>query len=156
MGNDCGCYVASKTSAGIECSLSQRARGRDVMTRIYWQKNTNSIHYGGARMNMSKALGYIPSQDSLFTGQASLGFCFDESAKDTSVNALIKQMPNHIYHDDEGITFGEMFATTCNESPASADIYCKALGMLMELNEVEVISSDGGNVGWRTGFMILI
>lgn len=123
--------------------FSQRARARDVMTRIHWQKNTSFIHYGGAGMNMFKALGYIPSQDSSFTGQASLGFCFDESAKAASVNALMEQMPDHVYHDDEGITFGEMFATTCNDSPASADIYRDAVGKLMELNEVEVISSDG-------------
>lgn len=124
--------------------FSQRARARDVMTRIHWEKNTNFIHYGGPGIDMFRALGYVPSQDSRYTGQQSLGFCFDESAMDASVKALMEQMPDKVYHDDEGITFGELFATTCNESPASAGLYRAALGGLMELHEVEVISADGG------------
>lgn len=124
--------------------FSQRARARDVMTRIHWQNNTNFIHYGGPGMDMFKVLGYVPSQDANYTGQQPLGFCFDESAMDASVKALMGQMPDKVYHDDEGITFGELFATTCNESPASAGLYRTAIGELMELHEVEVISADGG------------
>ncbi|AKH37281.1 MULTISPECIES: three-Cys-motif partner protein TcmP [Nitrosomonas] len=122
--------------------FSQRARARDVMTRIHWAKNTDFIHYGGAGMKMFTALGYIPKNDESYTGQ--MGFCFDEDARNKSVSTLMEQIPHLIYPDPDGMSFGEMFATTCNMSPASADIYRNAVGKLIELKELEVIGQDGG------------
>lgn len=123
--------------------FSQRARARDVMTRIHWEKNTSFIHYGGPGVDMFKALGYVPNSDASFTKQESLGFCFDDDALTSSVNVLMDQLPRLVYHDDEGITFSELYATTCNTSPASADVYRKALGELMAIKEVVVVSKDG-------------
>ncbi len=114
------------------------------MTRIHWEKNTNFIHYGGAGMDMFHALGYVPRNDASFTGQVPLGFCFDDDAKDASIKALMEQIPHHVYSDSDGISFGEMFATTCNFAPASADVYREAIGKLMECREVEVVSQKGG------------
>lgn len=124
--------------------FSQKARARDVMTRIHWEKNTNFIHYGGAGIDMFHALGYVPKHDEDFTGQASLGFCFDEQAHNVSVSALMEQIPRLIYPDPDGMTFGELFATTCNTSPASADIYRTAIGQLMKIGDLEAIDRDGG------------
>lgn len=121
--------------------FSQKARARDVMTRIHWEKNTNFIHYGGAGMDMFTALGYVPKHDEDFTGQK--GFCFDEDAKQLSIEALASQIPHLVYPDPDGVTFGEMFATTCNLSPASADVYRDALGFLMDRHEVEIVGADG-------------
>lgn len=124
--------------------FSQKARARDVMTKIHWEKNTNFIHYGGAGMEMFHALGYVPKQDESFTGQSSLGFCFDESAHTASVTALMEQIPRLIYPDPDGMTFGELFATTCNMSPASANIYRAAIGQLMAIGDLEAVTHDGG------------
>ena len=124
--------------------FSQKARARDVMTRIHWLKNTNFIHYGGAGLEMFSALGYIPRNDADFTGQGSL-FCFDDDAKQKSVSTLMEQIPHLIYPDPDGMTFGEMFATTCNMSPASADVYRHSLGHLIELGEIEVVGQDGSH-----------
>lgn len=123
--------------------FSQKARARDVMTRIHWSINTNFIHYGGAGMNMFSALGYVPRNDAEFTGQK--GFCFDSDARSHSIETLTNQIPHLIYPDPEGMTFGELFATTCNLSPASADIYREAIGKLIDLHELEVLSQDGSN-----------
>jgi three-Cys-motif partner protein len=123
--------------------FSQKARARDVMTRIHWEKNTSFIHYGGAGMNMFQALGYVPKHDESFTGQQSLGFCFDEGAHSASVSALMEQIPRLIYPDPDGMTFGELFATTCNMSPASANVYREAIGQAMSMGDLEAISHDG-------------
>jgi three-Cys-motif partner protein len=123
--------------------LSQRARARDVMARIHWEKNNYFIHYGGAGIEMFDMLGYLPERDDSFTGQTSLGFCFDEPAKDFSIAALAEQLPRLVYPDPDGMTFGELFSSTCNTTPASADIYRDALGRLIEYGEIEVVSQDG-------------
>lgn len=123
--------------------LSQRPRARDVMTRIHWEKNNYFIHYGGAGLNMFNMLGYIPERDGSYTGQMELGFCFDDAAKKASISSLTEQIPHLIYPDAEGMTFGELFATTCNTSPASSIIYKEAIGDLLHMKELEVVSQDG-------------
>lgn len=123
--------------------FSQKARARDVMTRIHWEKNTSFIHYGGAGMQMFQALGYVPKHDESFTGQSTLGFCFDDQAHGASVAALMEQIPRLIYPDPDGMTFGELFATTCNMSPASANIYRSAIGELMKIGDLEAVDRDG-------------
>lgn len=122
--------------------LSQKPRARDVMTRIHWEKNNYFIHYGGAGLDMFHMLGYVPEKDQNYTGQMEM-FCFDDSAKHTSVAKLKEQIPHLIYPDPDGIAFGELFALTCNSTPASAEIYREAVGSLVQLKELEVISPDG-------------
>lgn len=122
--------------------LSQRPRARDVMTRIHWEKNNYFIHYGGAGLNMFQMLGYVPEMDSDYTGQMELGYCFDNSAKNKSIKALAEHIPHLIYPDPKGMSFGELFALTCNSSPASAAIYREALEELIRQNEIEIFSQD--------------
>lgn len=43
--------------------FSQKARARDVMTRIHWENNNHFIHYGGAGLEMFEVLGYVPEKD---------------------------------------------------------------------------------------------
>jgi three-Cys-motif partner protein len=126
--------------------LSQRPRARDVMTRIHWEKNNHFIHYGGAGLDMFQALGYLPEKDGSYTGQTTLdemGFCFDEPAKEVSIDTLTEQIPRLIYPDPEGMTFAELFTATCNSSPASSRIYRQALERLLQLKDIEVISHNG-------------
>ena len=123
--------------------LSQHHRARDVMTEVHWNNNNYFIHYGGSGLDMFQMVGYDPNYDSTLSGQFELGFEFDDVARGASITSLREQIPHMIYSHDEGMSFGELFATTCNKSPATADIYRSAIDELIEYKVIEVISDDG-------------
>lgn len=124
--------------------MSQHHRARDVMTEVHWSNQNHFIHYGGAGLNMFNMVGYDPDQDAVFTGQTELGFEFDDFAREASIGSLMKQIPRLIYADDSGLSFGELFAKTCNGTPASSSIYKEALGRLVDQKELNVVGVDGG------------
>ena len=123
--------------------LSQHPRARDVMTRVHWASNNNFIHYGGAGIDMFQALGYSAELDDSLTGQGNLGFCFDNLAANASIKTLMEQLPQIIYANQEGISFGELFAATCNTSPADSAKYKEALARLVQQKDIDIISPDG-------------
>lgn len=123
--------------------LSQHHRARDVMTEVHWDNNNSFIHYGGPGLNMFHIVGYDPDHDSARKGQLELGFEFDDVARKASIASLMEQIPRMIYADDEGESFGVLFATTCNESPASAQIYRAAIEQLVKYKVIEVVSPEG-------------
>ncbi|MCP5196999.1 MAG: three-Cys-motif partner protein TcmP [Gammaproteobacteria bacterium] len=123
--------------------LSQHHRARDVMTEVHWEHNNSFIHYGGAGLKMFQITGYDPVHDMEYHGQSALGFEFDDVARRLSIKTLIEQMPPLIYAKDEGVLFNELFAKTCNGSPASAEIYRESAGALLQEKVVEIISKDG-------------
>ncbi len=114
------------------------------MTEVHWANNNYFIHYGGAGLDMFQMIGYDPQIDTTFMGQSSLGFEFDDIARKASVATLNEQIPRRVYAHDEGVSFGELFVATCNESPASAQIYRSSVGELIAQGIVEVVSVDGG------------
>ena len=122
--------------------LSKHPKARDVMTQIHWQNNNNFIHYGGAGLNMFM-LGYESKYDNSYTNQTEFGFCFDDTAHEKSVNALIAEIPHLVYARDNGISFGELFSMTCNNSPASAEIYKQSIESLIQHKQIEVFSKEG-------------
>ena len=123
--------------------LSQHHRARDVMTALHWKHQNHFIHYAGAGLDMFHGVGYNPDHDAAFKRQFELGFEFDDVARASSVAALMDQIPRRIYAHDAGMTFGELFATTCNESPASAAIYRDAIERLRQEKALEIVSADG-------------
>jgi three-Cys-motif partner protein len=123
--------------------LSQHHKARDVMTEVHWDNNNYFIHYGGAGLDMFQMVGYDPDHDADHKGQNMLGFEFDDVARKASISALNEQIPKRVYANDEGVSFGILFATTCNDSPASAAIYRESVGFLIEEKVIEVISEDG-------------
>ncbi len=123
--------------------LSQHHRARDVMTQVHWQNQNYFIHYGGAGLNMFNVLGYDPEHDSSHHQQGVLGFEFDNLAKDNSISALMDQVPKVIYAHEEGLNYSVLFATTCNESPASSEIYQEALIQLANHKVIEIVGVDG-------------
>jgi len=123
--------------------LSQHPRARDVMTTVHWNKNNHFIHYGGAGLDMFRALGYNTRDDRSFTGQTELGFCFDEAASAASVSALVNQVSPLVHARPEGISFGELFANHCNSSPADSAKYRLALEQLVSHKEIVVTSPTG-------------
>ena len=100
----------------------------------------------------ARMVGYDPDHDAIFKGQSDLGFEFDDIARKASVSSLMEQIPRLIYADDVGMSFGELFAKTCNCSPASAAIYRDTAGHLLDHKIVEVIDSDGAKR--RSGLQI--
>lgn len=122
--------------------LSQHPRARDVMTQVHWAKNNRFIHYGGAGLDMFHALGYDPRWDEKSTGQGAIAFEFDDTANDASVNLLTEQLVRLI-HERECIRFGELYASTCNTTPADSARYRKALEQLIGHREVAITSRDG-------------
>jgi three-Cys-motif partner protein len=123
--------------------LSQHHKARDVMTEVHWKHNNQFIHYGGAGLDMFQMVGYDPDHDIKYLGQSSLGFEFDDIARKASVFSLSEQIPQRIYSNNEGVSFGVLFATTCNGSPASAEIYRESIQQLIEEKVVDVISVEG-------------
>ena len=124
--------------------LSQHPRARDVMARVHWSKNNHFIHYGGAGIDMFRVLGYSAKLDRSFTGQDDLGgFYFDDVAETSSVEMLMTQLPQLIYAHDDGLSFGELFATTCNLSPADSSHYKEALERLVQHKEIAIVGPDG-------------
>ncbi|WP_262223832.1 hypothetical protein [Stenotrophomonas maltophilia] len=116
--------------------MSQHHRARDVMTQVHWKNNNYFIHYGGAGIDMFGAgmVGYDPTFDASRSGQGALAFEFDDVARNSSVNALLEQIPRYVYAHTDGVSFGELFTKTCNSSPASADIYRAAMTRWATLN----------------------
>lgn len=123
--------------------LSQHPKARDVMTTVHWNKNNHFIHYGDAGLDMFRTLGYSTRADSRFTGQNEFGFCFDRTAGEASIDALVHQLTPLIHAEPDGISFGELFAAHCNSSPADAHKYRVALERLIEHKEVTATSKDG-------------
>lgn len=124
--------------------MSQHHRARDVMTEVHWANNNYFIHYGGAGLDMFQMVGYDPAHDAKYLQQSALGFEFDDVARRASIAALNEHIPRRVYADDTGISFGELFATTCNSSPASAQIYRDSVGQLIAERVIEVVPADGG------------
>jgi three-Cys-motif partner protein len=124
--------------------FSQNPRARDVMTQIHWQHNNHFIHYGGPGLDMFRVIGYVSKNDDRLIGHQPLLFKFDEDAKKASTDQLVAQIAPIIYANDDGMTFAELFATTCNLSPASADLYRAAIDILRGHRELEVISAGTG------------
>lgn len=132
--------------------MSQHYRACDVMTEVHWDNQNYFIHYGGSGLNMFNMVGYDPSHDANFKGQSDFGFEFDDVARKASVSSLMEQIPRLIYADDVGMSFGELFAKTCNCSPASTAIYRDTTGHLLDHKIVEVIGADGAKR--RSGLQI--
>ena len=125
--------------------MSQHHRARDVMTEVHWANNNYFVHYGGAGLDMFQMVGYDPAHDAQYLQQSTLGFQFDDLAKRASIAALNEHIPRRVYADDTGISFGELFATTCNSSPASARIYRESIGQLIAECIIEAVPADGGS-----------
>lgn len=125
--------------------MSQHHKARDVMTEVHWLNHNSFIHHGGAGLDMFgfRAVGYDPDYDSRFKGQTGLGFEFDQVAREASVTELKEQLPRLIHANDDGTNFEALFATTCNTTPATAEIYRQALGALLREKVIEVVSADG-------------
>ena len=117
--------------------LSQHPKARDVMTCTHWDNSNHFIHYGGAGIDMFNAIGFDPRHENIL-------FPFDDEAKERCINALIDQIPEIVYNrHPHGITFKELFQTTCNLSPADESLYKQATAHLIANKYLTATSSSG-------------
>lgn len=122
--------------------LSMHHKARDVMTEVHWTNSNTFIHYGGEGLDMFK-IGYITRADERFTKQNSLGYTFDDDARKRTVDKLYEDLPRLIHADEDGHSFETIFATTCNETPATARIYKDVLGSLAKTGELDLVLPNG-------------
>lgn len=122
--------------------LSQHPRARDVMTQVHWAKNNHFIHYGGAGLDMFRAIGYDAGSDARYTGQSSLAFGFDDLANERSISLLTDQLVR-VVHDRKAVRFGDMYSATCNSTPADSQRYRDALENLVALKEITITGVTG-------------
>ena len=117
--------------------LSQHHRAQDVMKQVHWSHQNHFIHYGGAGLDMlaPQTMGFM--QD--FHG----GFQFDDVARSRSDAALLEGLAINIAHHAGPRSFGNLYAQTCNGSPATAQMYKQALEQLVRDGDIRVTSSDG-------------
>jgi three-Cys-motif partner protein len=120
--------------------LSMHPRARSAMVDLHWESNNNFIHFGGAGLNM---LGYTPKLDSELTGQIALDYMFDSNASERSKHALLSDLSTYVGRAPAGITFEELFAQTCNTTPASNAMYRDALASLAAMRVLEIRGDDG-------------
>ncbi|MGE8158943.1 three-Cys-motif partner protein TcmP [Paraburkholderia sp. NPDC080076] len=117
--------------------LSQHHRAQDVMKQVHWQHSNHFMHYGGAGFDMlaPQTMGFMQEFDG--------GFRFDDVARAKSDKELVDQLARRIFQQSHAKTFSEIFAETCNGSPATASMYKDALATLVSEGEVTMHSADG-------------
>lgn len=89
----------------------------------------------------SATLGYDPESDLRHKGQSRLGFEFDDVARRQSIAALREQFPRRLHQAPA--TFPELYESTCNSTPASQQLYRKALGQLVQEREPIIVGAEG-------------
>jgi len=126
--------------------LSNHHRARDVMTQLHWKLKNHFMHYGGHGFKM---FGYDPRNDSEIVGIEDMfnntEYSFDEIALKQTIESVVGDMPRLINERPDGIRFGDFYKLVANETPATSDILKKASEILIDGNEVEVISESGSS-----------
>lgn len=89
--------------------LSRHLRANEEMKRIHWQNN-NFHHPGGAGLDM---LGYVGSG-----GQLTFDHRFDDHARDRTLEALRDDIPRRLAAQSGPMRFGDLVASTANDTPA--------------------------------------
>ena len=137
------CLTCSRVRCNARDSIRPACTPPATPAEVHWANNNYFIHYGGAGLDMFQMVGYDPVHDADYLQQSPLGFEFDDVARRASIAALNEHIPRRVYANDAGISFGELFATTCNSSPASAQIYRQSIGTLLDEQVLQIVGADG-------------
>jgi hypothetical protein len=107
------------------------------MKQVHWQHSNHFVHYGGAGLDMlaPQTMGFLQDFDG--------GFRFDDIARDKSDKELVIQLAKRIFTQAAPKLFSQVFAETCNGSPATASMYKNALATLVAEGEATMRSADG-------------
>ncbi len=119
--------------------LANSPRANDVVKELHWAVKNRFVHYGGSGLMM---LGYDPARPLDDTQQRAFGF--DKSARDQTIERLLEELPVRIRKEfPRGVSFGDLYAAICNETPASMDILREPMDRLCREGELEKRGADG-------------
>lgn len=123
--------------------LSKHPRARDEMGLRHWEFHNHFVHHGRAGLRM---LGYDSARD-INQGELDLEFRFDEEADGLSRTALLDELPPliHAAHQKAGtsISVGDLYASICNETPATFRQMSDVLVTLRNERETELLNAEG-------------
>ncbi len=77
----------------------------------------------------------------MVTGQKE--FLFDNAAEQLSMRSLLTDFPRRIASYNEGVSFGEIFRSICNETPATKSLIEQSLIELRNAKEIDVRGEFG-------------
>lgn len=109
----------------------------DVMVGLHWDENNSFSHYGKPGLTM---LGYDPDFDIRVTDQP---FLFDERAHSATLECLMNELPERLHRHKDGIEFWDFFTKLTNETPATSDIFKKALAAMQREGLIDVRDKTG-------------
>lgn len=119
--------------------MANSPRANDVVKLLHWEVENHFAHFGRPGLAM---LGYDPNEDPNVTKQTA--FDFSDAARERTRAALIEEIPRRLVaaHGD-GITFGQLFQSTCNETPATQDLIAAVVRDLCVAGELEKRGGEG-------------
>ena len=117
--------------------LSRHPRAQDVMKQVHWEHQNDSIHYGGAGLEM------LATHMMGFRQQFKGGFVFDDVAQSLSAGVLPQHLAENIFRRGQPVQIGELYASTCNTSPGTSLMYKDALERLSGEKDIVIRSEDG-------------
>ncbi|MBC6402708.1 MAG: three-Cys-motif partner protein TcmP [Hyphomonadaceae bacterium] len=122
--------------------LSRHREARNVIGNIHWQENNISLHHGGAGL---QALGFSKGAD---PRQLTLGYEFDEIARERSEQVLQDQIPRIIrdaVDPDLAPSLEYLFGRRCNDTPVTRELFEKVLVGLRDLGELRIEDAYGSD-----------
>lgn len=125
--------------------LANSVRANDVVKSLHWDVENHFEHFGSAGLLM---LGYDPNSEG---NPSQTSFAFDDGARLRTRQALRRQLPERILsrHSD-GITFGKLLESTCNETPATRALLAEVVSELCVAGELEKHGKDSQRRAPRT------
>jgi three-Cys-motif partner protein len=112
--------------------LANSVRANQVVKDLHWEVKNHFMHYGGPGLMM---LGFDPARPVDDTVQN--GFSFNKSAREQTIDALISDLPRRIQEQfPDGVSFDKLYASVCNETPASPVMIGEAIAASCELESV--------------------
>jgi three-Cys-motif partner protein len=112
--------------------LANNAKANDVVKSLHWEVENHFEHFGAEGLLM---LGFDPAAQ---PNPSQTSFAFDDGAKVRTHQALMRQLPQRIHSDwRDGVPFGTLFETTCNETPATRALLASSVSDLCIAGELE-------------------
>ncbi len=125
--------------------LANSSKAHDVVKTLHWEYENHFQHFGKAGLDM---LGYDPERDADLTRQAS--FWFDHDARERTRAALRGAVADRLGRGSGAVTFDDLYAGVCNETPATKTILGDAVCDLAAEGSVTKTGAAGEHREART------
>lgn len=119
--------------------MANSPRANDVVKNLHWEIENHFAHFGRPGLSM---LGYDADKDPNVTRQTT--FDFSDAARIRTRIALTEEIPRRlsVSHAD-GVTFSDLFQSTCNETPATQELIAEVVRDLCVAGELEKRGGEG-------------